>query len=442
MTLPYLGGAGENLGPGLNAIVDSIGQLLRPNAKFENQMKALFMEKPELMQKFVDIEKANPGTMKAFGFGDAGSDMISRMQESIPGLSARLLAPQVAEELQRPGSPATRAAVSQSISGKTEGELAQDDFSGWFAKEGKKLLESDPEMFIRAARAKFGTGSKVENMVEDRAVETIEQSKPLRDRPPMEIVQDVAAGKLRLSEVTGLLVGPEGHAVQMAMKLHQDEKEARTRMFMAQYGRDQNDTITRTKLAAAIDAWQAAKGKGTLGGWYSHLWGESTFGAPAAGDSEVIASTLKDQQLDQRTKQLTTMFKSIEPLIAAVHKGGPESEQKNRISRINEVLQENNSQWTAFWDEKGIFNFGRLGFRNKAGLVTDDPGAVTSEIPPSNLRDGNAILESQLSPQQRALAGQLKTLTGQARSARIAQIRARAPSPEVANIIIQLGGGE
>lgn len=441
MTVPYLGGAGENLS-GLNVLVDSVGSMLNPDAKFQQTIRMAFLEKPELMQKFVDIEKANPGTLKAFGFGEKGANLLGKMQESIPGLQARVLAPQIAEELQTPGSKIAKTAVSKATTGQTPGELAQDDFSGWFAKEGQKLLDSDPALFVRAARSKFGTGSEMENVVEDRALANMEAGKSLREMAPMEIVEQVVGGKLKLNEVSGLLVGPEAQGVQMAMKLYQEEKEGRMRMLLARYGRGQDDTIARTKLAAAIDAWQTAKGRGSLGGWYTHLWGESTFGQPQQGDQEVIAGALKDQQFDQRTQQLTRMFKSIEPLIGAIHKGGPESEQQNRISRINEVLGANHSDWTAFWDEEGIFNFGRLGFKNKAGDITADPAALTSEIPPSSAVNGDQYLESTLTPPQRALAAQLKGLTGEARKARIGQIRARSNNTQVAESIIKLGGGE
>lgn len=441
MSVPYLGGAGENLS-GLNVLVDSIGSMINPDAKFQSQIRMAFLEKPELMQKFVDIEKANPGTLKAFGFGDKGANLLGKMQESIPGLQARLLAPQIAEELQKPSGQIAKTAVSKATTGQTPGELAQDDFSGWFAKEGQKLLESDPQMFVRAARSKFGTGSKIQNVQEDAAVEAYNNAQPLRDMAPMDVVNQIAAGKLKANDVGGLLVGPESEAVGIAMKLYMDERESRTRMFLARYGRSQDDTIARTKLAAAIDAWQASKGKGSLGGWYTHLWGENTFGGPAAGDQEVIAGALKDQQFDQRTQQLTRMFKSVEPLISAIHKGGAESEQQNRISRINDVLKTNNSDWEAFWDEEGIFNFGRLGFRNKAGDVTADPSVITSEIPPPSVVNGDQLLQSRLTPPQQALVGQLKGLTGEARKARIGQIRARAGNSQIAETIIRLAGGE
>lgn len=440
MTIPYVGGLGEDIGPGLSAIADAVGQILNPNEQFRRQAQALFLEKPELMQKFVDVEKANPGTLKAFGFGDKATNLLSGMQESIPALVARKIAPKVADELQDPNSLATRSATTQAVSGQTPGQLQTEDFAGWFAGEGKKLLDSDPELFIRAARAKFGTGTEFENELENDAQKNYHSAEYLRDTPPMQIVKDIVGGRIPMSEISGLLVGPEKQSILLAVDLYKQDREAALRMNLSKYGATSEATF-RAKFTKAYDSWQDSGRKGSLQGWYNYLWKSPDIGAPLPGDDEAIATALKDEQSTLRTEQLTKMFKSVEPLIKAVEDGvGDESAMKERISRINEVLKQNHSQWSAFWNEKGLFNFGKLSFRSvdETGnmLITDDPSAIMSEVAPA----GVETLE--LTPQQEAVAARLKGMSGAARTALIQQIRAQATSPEVAAAIIQKGGGE
>jgi hypothetical protein len=435
MTIPYLGGAGENLS-GLTAIADAVGQLLNPNEQFRRQAQALFLEKPELMQKFVDVEKANPGTLKAFGFGDKATNLLSGMQESIPALVARQIAPKVADELQTPDSKATRSAVTQAVSGQTPGQLEADDFSGWFAKEGKNLLDKDPELFIRAARAKFGTGTEFENELEKDTQTNYHSAKYLRETPPMQIVQDIAGGKLSMTDISGLMSGPEKLGIDAAMKLYQTEREGQIRMNLARFGQE-NNSIQRAKLTSAYDSWESSGRKGSLAGWYNYMWGSPDFGAPLPSDKADIEASLKNQQADLRTNQLTKMFKSIEPLIKSIEKDpGDESVKSNQIARINDVLKENHSQWTAFWNEKGLFNFGKLSFRGPEGVVTDDPSSLVTDIP---LGTEHKV---ELTGEQNALAQRLKGLTGPARAAFIQQIRTRASDTAVAEEIIKQGGGE
>lgn len=436
MTIPYVGGLGEDIGPGLSAIADVVGQVLNPNEQFRRKAQALFLENPELMQKFVDVEKANPGTLKAFGFGDKATNLLGGMQESIPGLIARKLAPQVAEELQTPGSKAVRSATTQAISKQTPGQLEADDFSAWFVKEGQKMLDKDPELFARAARAKFGTGTEFENEIENAAQKNYHSAEYLRNTPPMDIVKDIAGGRLSMSEISGLTAGPEKQAIAVAMEIYKQDREAQLRMYLAKFDYA-NNSIQRAKLTSAYDSWEASGRRGSLAGWYSHMWGSNDFGTPLPTDAADIAAAEKDQQMDLRTGQLTRMFKSIEPLITAIQKGGDDTVQQNRISRINDVLRENGSQWTAFWNEKGIFNFGKLSFRNKEGLVTDDPASITTDIPTGNEKS------LELNGAQQATAARLKGLSGGARTAFIAQLRtAFASQPEVAAEIIRQGGGE
>lgn len=446
MTIPFVGGAPENLS-GLNSLVDTIGQIIEPNAKFQHELKALFIQKPELMQQFVDIEKANPGTLKAFGFGDAGSDLLSRMQESIPALKARVLAPKIAEELQKPNSPAVNTAVETAVSGLTPGQQAADDFSAWFSKEGQKLLSNDPELFIRAARAKFGTGTELEQETEKIALSDIHSADAIRNMAPMDVVKKIAGGQLTTEEVSGALAGPRSKAIGVAMQLYADDRNNQMRMYLARYGQ-QNNSVERAKLASAFDAWQAANGKGSLAGWYHHLWGEDTFGAPLPSDEADIGEALKNQQMAKRTDQLSKMFKAVEPLINAINKQGgsfgSDTQQQNRVDRINDVLKANGSQWRALWDEKGIFNLGKLVFENKTlDITTSDPSALTSEIPPTDTQSRSGTMAANLTGPQRALATQLKLITDPAtRAATIQNIRSRAPSPEIAQAIIDLGGGE
>lgn len=97
MALPTLGDPNA-LGQALGSLTDTIGSLVKPHAKMEQMVKMLFLEDPKKIQGFIDAEKANPGTLKAMGFGDGGSNLLSRMQESIPSMKARALAPLIDED--------------------------------------------------------------------------------------------------------------------------------------------------------------------------------------------------------------------------------------------------------------------------------------------------------------------------------------------------------
>ena len=409
MTIPMLQGLGDQLGPVIGELTDQIGTLIDPNAKFNHAMKLAFLQNPEMMQKFVDIEKANPGTLKAFGFNDAGTDLLSGMRESIPALRDRILAPEVAAQLQTPGPTRTAAATRIATGGMTPGEVAGDDFSAWFTKEGRKLLDSDPSLFVRAARAKFGTGTALDNKMEDASIAGYEAAKDLMQLPPMEQVKAVVRGDVTTQQLAGMLTNPgQQAAFGAAMQLYQQERQRQMNMFVAQYRHKSDDPLARARLGAAIDAWESAGRKGTMAGWYNMIFPKNTgdFGASAPDDAQVIADAQKNQSNRIRQQQIQTTWKTVEPMIAAVHKGGSESEQLRRIGDINTALEADGSDWEAFWDTDWI---NELMFRNKrTHEVTRDATVLTSPVSVTDVQTEDQLFGGRMTPGDLQTVSRLK----------------------------------
>lgn len=444
MTIPVVGGLDPAVTQAVPELAQLIGRVLNPNAEFEHMTKALFLQKPELMQKFVDVEKANPGTLKAFGFSDAATNLFSRMEESIPALKARTIAPLVAEELQEPIT--ARKVARAEATGMTAAEEAQEDFSVWFTKVGHKILKDNPDVFERVVRAKFGAGTKLEQTREEIELETLRNTpEELLRRPPMEVVRDVAAGKLRSSDLAGLLARPEGRPFAAAMALYQNEKDNELRALIAQNGRSQDDVLYRLQLNAAVNAHEASGRRGSVQGWYNQMWGKPDAGPVRPGDDAAITEALKDANFKASVERNTRLRNAIEPIYTNITKGGDNKLQELRVSQMNEIFKKEGNPWRAEWSTSRGF-FGPLAgnkviFKMTVGdqeIATDDISSVMSEVPPSSAVPYQRM---QLNPLEQQHAVYLRNLTGAAKTARIKQIRENFP-PETAEEIIRQGGGD
>jgi len=464
-----LAGIGDEVSQSLGAIVDAVGQLLKPNAKFEQAMKGMFLEKPELMQKFVDVEKANPGTLAAMGFGKGATDLLSGMQESIPGLQARLLAPKIAAEMQRPGSSAVAERVTSTVSGgKSASQLADEELALFMNKTIRPLLgDGHSDIAIEMMNKRFGLmspGQKAQDIaavptaqvhaaVAGQTLESIEAAKPIRELPPMDQVMALVKGKLTGDQVAGVLVGPQKMGFEAAMELYKQERSLTVQQLSARYLGSQSDPLARARQTAAFDAWKAHQGQGTVQGWYNQLWPQNNneIGTSAPGDAAVIANALKDEQFAKRTDQIRKVMTAIEPDIKSITEAKTAltaTSVNTRIANINSVLRANDSEWEAIAEPPGGFlariftsATGRWNvmYKNKAGDITDDPGALISNVPPVTIKAQEAAAADLTGP-QKVIVQQLMGMTGDVRKAAIAQLRAR--SPRLAEQIITAAGGE
>lgn len=462
-----LPGIGDEASQGLGQIVDAIGQITNPNAKFQQAAKALFLEKPELMQKFVDVEKANPGTLKAMGFGDAGTNLLQGMHESIPAIQARVLAPKIAGELQKPQSKAVASAVTQSISGQTPGQLETDDVSTWMAKTGLKLFQTDPEAALEVMQAKFGVKSPEDRLIDKAkvpiaqaqgtaaqgALDAMTAAKPFLEMPPMDQVKAVVDGTMTGSQVAGILHGPGKLGFDAAMEIYKQDRALTVQQLSARYLGTQNDPLARARMSAATDAWKAHDGKGSVQGWYNHMFPDHAgeIGQASAQDAPLIASAMQDAQFNKRTEQIGRVMKAIEPDIKSITEAKTPltpGSVNTKIANINSILKANGSEWEAVANAPGgfihnLFNPSdsrwKITYKNKAGEMTDDPGALISNVPPTTFKAGDAAMGSLTGP-QKAIANMLMGATGDARKAMITQLRQRDAA--IAEQIITAAGGE
>src|SRR5688572_26434419 len=175
MIIPMLPGVGDVVAQKLPGVVKAIQDIIDPNREFNQAMRMVFIQKPELMQKLVDVEAANPGTLRAFGFNERGTDLLSGMQESVEGLRARQTRPEVEEALRNPST--RRTAAAQQVTGMTPGQQASDQLGEWFSQGGLELLQSDPEAALEAIRARFNVQDPLErraNAATEEALAAVE----------------------------------------------------------------------------------------------------------------------------------------------------------------------------------------------------------------------------------------------------------------------------
>lgn len=388
MTIPRLQGFDETVGQSLAQLTDIVGSILNPNAKFNHAMKAAFIEKPELMQKFVDVEKANPGTLAAFGFNDAATNLLAGMQESIPALKARAIAPDIVEQL---STPEGRADVTQqALTGETAGQKRITDFNAWISGEGQELLKKDPVLFVRAVRARLGTGTELEQRQEEIALGRIDLAKELESKPPMEIVNDIALGKHTLSDVTSLITDPgRKQAIELAMRLRDQNLDREASKWIAinrprSAGTGGGTVMERFKLTQALKQRSAMRGVGSLGAHYKQIWGEDLPGQPGSSEEiTLIEKTLKQQQLQQRNTELNVFRRDVGGLIKSINESKNENRQPH-IDQLNKLFSDNGIPYTAEWEDR-LITRDRIAFKNNAtGAVTQDLNAVINRTSPLN----------------------------------------------------------
>lgn len=395
--IPMLQGLGDEIGPALASLTDTIGTLLNPTAKYDQALKSAFLQKPELMQKFVDVEKANPGTLKAFGFGEGATNFVSGMMESIDALKNRVIQPDVAKALSSPGSVARRTLAAKESTGMTPGELTADRLHEWLNSGGLDLLKKDPEAFDRGIRELLKLPSKLEQRLESSTLHALDESVPLKDKTPNEIKSMILAGKLGVKELSGGLLDPQtAGATKFALQMWQQEQNAELRKELQRTGRSEhNMSIQRAKLAAAIQQRAASGYIGTIEAHYKSIWGENYGDSePSPEEMKAVEQFQTDANVGVRVKQQQAVMKAITPLIEqitpSVRKKGAKIIDEGRarlvIQQINKHLTEAGIPWQARYDtERHFFSANRpkIVYTNKEGMVTEDPSALVSDIPPA-----------------------------------------------------------
>lgn len=439
MTIPYLIGT-EMVGRDLGEITKVIGNLINPNAEYQHALKLAFTQNPELMQKFVDIEKANPGTLKAFGFGDAGSDILTRMQESIPALRNRMLQPEVAAELGKKDSESVRAATSQAVSGQTPGQLAEDNFAEWQAKTGMRMAQDNPQLYEAYVRSRWGVGA-LQDQRTQQEVSNIMSADQLLGKGVPDLVNGINNGSIT-SEVigAGMLDPRVAPALRLAVAQAAQERTNQLDMNLARARIDGNDPLARTRLSAAIDAWNRSGKVGSLGGWYAQMWNSDDFGAPTEEDKRVIPQALKDATMLAGMKRSQEVYRAIQPTVDKLRGKGsslltPE-EVAPDIDRINVTLRELGSGWRAQWydgTDKGWLWWdkpSKLLFVDENGNATPDPTAIISTAPTTNTIPIQQLFQQDLTPEEEAIAQNIANTPRDQREAMYAAIRATNPTSE------------
>jgi len=310
MTVPRLLTTQEDIGNSLAQLAEGVAGVVAPNRKFNQEIKALFIQKPELMQKFVDIEKSNPGTLKAFGFNDAATDLLSRMQESIPGLVTRETQPRVQEALKDPSSRISQTATTQAAVGATPGSIAGDTLNEVLGKGFTQLLEEAPpeqrQQLLLDQFTKTTAGERARDRQTEQTVDQAFTPEEIEGRVLSVDAREFLDGDLDASVASRLLITPgaaEGFKLAVEGEL--------TR-------RNQGIQLELQKMRGSIDLQQSriaasSRGQGpTLDPDTVLREARKSFvESGSAGSINAWALVLTDPRVEERMTQLGN--KAIEP---------------------------------------------------------------------------------------------------------------------------------
>ena len=408
MTIPRLEGIGDVVQQDLPQVADAIHDVVDPNWKFNQAMKMLFLQKPELMQKFVDIEHANPGTLKAFGFNERGTDLLSGMQESFPALRERTVRPQAEAALRNPAT--ARAVGTEIATGHTPGENAGDALKELLDSGGLAILNGPNGVhdFQEALRHRLGLQTPLEEQMQGLSAEALAASekpvtltgtdgrpvtKKLGDLGLPEILGALRNGQLDNATVTGGLENPKTKGL-LAAALRQMEAENHLRMSSF-YG--VQDDIERTKISRALQMFDASGQVGSADAWYQlanpgqHMPGSNHVVTPL--ELKQVQEASRNEQVQRRIGQLNDANKALDQLMNkdwATQKT-PEGRQ-GVVDRINEQLAVSDPTKMAVIDDPFI-GAPRIKFvlRTDGTTPTDPPVLGAPVTPVANTVDENSL---------------------------------------------------
>jgi hypothetical protein len=393
MTLPRLESFSEAAGPALASLTDTIGQLIKPTAKYDQALKAIFLEKPELMQKFVDVEKKNPGTLKAFGFSEGATDFLSGMKESVPsirsGLGAELL-----EGAGKASEQARRTAGEQEATGLTPAQAVGDKLKEFLLTEGQTLLDKDPRAYDAAVRNILGVPSKFEQQKEADVETAYQGGLKLSEMAIPDIVKGIQSGAIKASDLSGGSLHPAATVgTKLAIEQYSQEREGEIKQRLLQVPRQFSSyTLEAARERGARDVWKSSGGAAPLAAFYEHMYGQPYGGTPSTPeDLNKVKEYLKTSQSEKEVKRKTDLYKAIEPLylstIRKPKKTPPSEEQvRKNIRQMNELLTASGSEWRAEYDVNDHWwpkaDEPKVVFRNNTGDISTDLTPILSEVPP------------------------------------------------------------
>lgn len=129
MAVQILPGVDEYIHRGIEDLGETLSLLFETDRKTQKGIRNMFLQKPELIQEFVDLEKRAPGTLKRLGFGNiAGS--LQGMDESTK---------QIIERATKGEAVKTGIAQAKGTAAKTELDL--ESLQGAI-----QLIQSDPQI--------------------------------------------------------------------------------------------------------------------------------------------------------------------------------------------------------------------------------------------------------------------------------------------------------
>lgn len=395
MTLPRLEGFDESVGPALASLTDTIGQLIKPTAKYDHALKALFMEKPELMQKFVDIEKQNPGTLRAFGFGEGATDFLSGMKESIPSIRMGLGRDQL-EAPTTSGERSRKIAGEQEATGLTPAQAQGEALQQWMLESGLDLLHRDPQAFDRAVRNQLKLPSQFEQQVEQDTQGVYAQGKKLADMSIPEIVQGLQNGTIKNEDINAGLLHPAATAgVKAALQEYSFNREAALRRDLGRMATERtragSTALEVAQRRAAYDQYAASGGVAPIGAFYEVMWGEPYQGTPAPKEQiAAVNKWLTTTQADKEVKRKGDLLRAIKPLydqsLRKKNQRPPTKELvQGNINKINDLLEAAGSRWRAEYDEIGHWfsaDEPQIVFRDRqSNVISRDATPILSNIP-------------------------------------------------------------
>jgi hypothetical protein len=200
---------GEQLGPGLNTLIEGINHAINPDYKFQQAMKAQLATNPQLVKSLADLEVQAPGTLKGLGFGSLVK-LLQGVPESPEGAfqrtsSADILAGKQAEL----GANTTAAKLSTNQHALVLKALSNPDDPSLAHAYVERVLtgENPEERAATAARARQETAiaqykeAELPGLLEQvkskqTQLESFMNNYPkLKDADPVDLINDVMAGR-------------------------------------------------------------------------------------------------------------------------------------------------------------------------------------------------------------------------------------------------------
>lgn len=315
MGISYIPGPEEQLGPALAQIAGAIGDIAKPNAKFQQAFQQAIIARPEILQQLADLEGRSPGTIsKRFAplIGPELADVISKMTPSLAVRTENLVGPQVTRLANTPVSelpsqattPASIAAVRE-LTGARPEELTAEQASGearMYAAEFVSHLTDDEKRNLGV----YGTSAGI-----------------LADP----------------TFVRQLILGRQLARERRADTIH--------------------DYMLQKQIANAT-WWQQKTGQGTIDDWLSYFSpaGAARFkqieqGGPLKpGDERLLAvgSAFEQAPAMLRSAFLNTAVDNVRQLIPAI-KNAEGAARAALIASLNETLRSTGSGYEARWTD-------------------------------------------------------------------------------------------